>query len=58
MCSSKSYITDQTVTEGLTTWKLVKFCRDLSLQDVIIERDAMKVIQALRKEERCWSRYG
>jgi len=42
----------------LTASKIVEFSRDLGLQNVMIEGDALKIVNVLRKERYCWSRYG
>lgn len=47
--SSKSYIFNPTVIEAFVAWKVVEFSRDLELQHVIMEGDALKIVQDLRK---------
>jgi hypothetical protein len=44
MCMSFPYITDPTMTEAYVAWKIVFFGRDLSLQNFILEGDAMEII--------------
>jgi hypothetical protein len=56
--SSKSYIFNSTVVEAFVAWEVVEFSRDLELQHVIVEGDALEIVQDLLKEWRCWSRYG
>jgi hypothetical protein len=35
MCITMPFIFDPIVAEAVTTWKLVEFCRDLEIQQVI-----------------------
>jgi len=57
MCATLPFITDPIVIEARAIWKTVIFYGDLRLQWVNIEGDALEILQALRKEESCWSLY-
>ncbi len=48
--SSKSYIFNSTVVEAFVAWEVVEFSRDLELQHVIVEGDALEIVQDLLKE--------
>jgi hypothetical protein len=50
MCTTMPFIFDPTVAEAVATWKLVEFCRDLEIQQVIKEGDT------LWQEGGCWRR--
>jgi transcription initiation factor TFIIIB Brf1 subunit/transcription initiation factor TFIIB len=57
MCSSMKFIIDPTMVEDYVAWKVVVFCRDLGLKNVILKGDALDIVNVLRKEEHSWSRY-
>lgn len=57
MCITKTYVIDPTMEKALVAWKAVEFWRDLEFQRVLVEEDALKIVHALQKKERCWSRY-
>jgi hypothetical protein len=38
--------------------KDVEFSRDLEMQNIILEGDALEIAHALQKEGQFWSRYG
>ena len=52
---SEPYIFNPTVVEAFATWQMVELSRNLTLQHVIIERDALEVVCALWNKGRCWS---
>jgi hypothetical protein len=52
MCTTKSFIIDPTV--FVAAWKAVKFGR----KRVIVEGYTLKIVNMLRKEDCCKSRYG
>lgn len=51
ICSSKPYITNPTIVEAHAAWKVEKFGTDLGLQNIIIEGDALKIVQNLQKDD-------
>jgi hypothetical protein len=55
---SKDYITDLVIAEATATWRAALFCRELRHQWVEFEGDALQMVQALRKEDCNWSKYG
>jgi hypothetical protein len=50
MCITVPFSIDPIVAEAVAAWKAVKFCRDVGLQQVFIEGDALKIIHALGQE--------
>ena len=58
MCSSMKFIINPTMVEDYVAWKVVVFCRDLGLKNVILEGDTLNIVHVLHKEEHSWSRYG
>jgi hypothetical protein len=56
-CSSKLYIINPTVTEAFATYIVVEFDRDLRIQNIILEDDALKIGDALQKEGQSGNRY-
>jgi hypothetical protein len=39
---------DPTITEAVAVWKTIEFYRDLEIQRVIVEENALKIVHALR----------
>jgi hypothetical protein len=58
LCSSKPYITNPIVADAIFAWKAVEFGKDLGIQNIILEGNALDIVHALLKEEQFWSRYG
>jgi hypothetical protein len=49
-------IIDPTAAKAVAAWKAAKFCRDLGLQQVIIEGvNALKIGHSLQQETSCWN---
>lgn len=48
-CTIVTFITDPTIVEVVAIWKTAEFCRDLQSTWVIMEGDALKIVQALRQ---------
>lgn len=58
-CSFMHPVSDSAIADQVIgAWKAVLFCQDLGLQCVIIEGDGLEIVQALRRDDSCWSRYG
>lgn len=58
MATVVPFIIDPTTAEAVAAWKAVAFCSDLGFQLVIFEGDALEIVNALRQDSPCWSRYG
>lgn len=58
MSTSRRYITNPTMVEAYTAWNVVLFGIDLGLHYIILEGDALEVVQAFKKEDQLWQRYG
>jgi hypothetical protein len=58
MCSLKKLLVDPNVAEANATWKAVKFNRDLDMMNIMLEGDAMKIVNVIRMEGQSCSRYG
>jgi hypothetical protein len=56
--SYKPFIIHTTLVKAYTTGKIVEFSRDLGIQNIIIEGDALGILYATHNESCCWSRYG
>jgi hypothetical protein len=52
------FITDPSIAEAVATWKATVFCCDQGFQSVILEGDALEIVQAFRQEGPSWSKYG
>jgi hypothetical protein len=57
-CMSKPHIMDPTTAKAFAAWVLMELCCRLELGKVIFEGDSLEVVQILKKEEPCLSRYG
>jgi hypothetical protein len=44
--------------EALGTLHATEFCRDLGLQQIVLEGDALQRVDAIKSSGRCCSRYG
>lgn len=58
MCSPHAYIIDLTMEEAFEAWKAVLFGIDLGLGNVILESDALEIVNSLMKDGQSWSRNG
>ncbi|GLT54215.1 hypothetical protein SLA2020_274320 [Shorea laevis] len=60
MCSFKPYVLNPTVAEAYTALKAAEFGKDFRFQNIILKGVALKIVQALQKEEQVqvWNRYG
>jgi hypothetical protein len=47
-----------TVAKALAAWTTAVFNKDLTLQQVLFEGDALQIVQALKSGGRSWSRLG
>jgi hypothetical protein len=54
----RRFLTEPTSAEALAAWKLAEICVRLGFNDVILEGDALEVVQALNREDQSWGRYG
>ena len=51
MYTIKLFVIGPIVCETWAAWKAIEFCRDLGLQRVMIEEDALEIVHVMRKEE-------
>jgi hypothetical protein len=58
MSTSKRYLTHPTTIDAYAAWKVVAFGRDLGIHNILLEGDALEVVQDFQKEEPLWQRYG
>ena len=49
---------DPTTAEAMATIKAIKLCKELDVENVIIEGDAQAIIQALQGRDQNGNRYG
>jgi ribonuclease HI len=56
-CSTRPYVSDLVVAEALALWIAVVLLGQLSFRDVILERDSLEVVKAIRMVGRNWTRY-
>jgi hypothetical protein len=54
----KKLLVDPNVAEANATWKAVKFNRDLDMMNIMLEGDAMKIVNVIRMEGKSCSRYS
>lgn len=55
LCTTRPFITEPAMTEAIGAWQTAMFGRRLGLSKVIVEGDSLEVVQALRKEDSCWT---
>jgi ribonuclease HI len=46
------------IAEAMGALKAIEFCRELGLQDIILEGDAEIVVRAINDKNSKWCRYG
>jgi hypothetical protein len=50
MCSTKQFIIYLTIAEAYGTWKAVGLCRNIGLWNILLEGDAIEILNALWME--------
>jgi ribonuclease HI len=58
LSAPRNYITAPDIAEAVAALKAVTFCRELGFSKVILEGDALQVVNALKASTRNWSPYG
>ena len=56
-CATREFITDPATSEALITWQAAELSHRLGLQKVVLEGDALEVVNVLRTEELWLGRY-
>lgn len=56
-CISRPYISDPAIAKPLAEWKAVELSSNLGLNNIILEGYSSEIVQALHKDESCWSSY-
>jgi hypothetical protein len=54
LVASRQLIIDPTTAEALAAWKMADLCVSMELDNIILEGDSLKVVQAMRKDECTW----
>jgi hypothetical protein len=54
----KDYIVDHGIAEAIAVLRATIFCKELGHQWVVLEGDALQVVQTLRKEDKNLSKYS
>jgi hypothetical protein len=57
-CDTRPHIRDPTSVEALAMWQMVEFCVKMGWWKIILEGDALEIIQHLRRMEDWWGSYG
>jgi hypothetical protein len=57
-CATKDFINNPTMAEAVGAWLAVALAKRLVLRNVIMEGDALEVVQAINREGNCWTVYG
>jgi hypothetical protein len=55
---TRPYVCDLVVAEAMAVWTAAALMGLLGLMESILEGDSLKVVQAIRGDERSWTRYG
>jgi hypothetical protein len=55
LCTKKEHISDPTMAEAVVAWRAVNLARRLDLQSIMLEGDALEIVQALQEDKGCWS---
>ena len=57
-CATKEFVSNPTMAEAVGAWLVVALAKRLDLRNVLLEGDALEVVEALNKEGSCWTVYG
>ena len=57
-CMTKAFVTDPKIAEAIATWTAVELVHQLGIPQVILEGDALVVVQVMQQEESSWERFG
>jgi hypothetical protein len=57
-CGTRPSINDPSIAEALVAWAAVEVIQQMDLRRIILEGDALEVVQALNREEGNWRNYG
>lgn len=54
----KNILVDLVVVEALSTLCAVKFSKDMSFHDIILEGDALQIVHVVKAGNKNWSKFG
>jgi ribonuclease HI len=57
-CATKEFVNNPTMAEAVGAWLAVDLAKRLDLRNVLLEGDALEVVEAITKEGNCWTVYG
>lgn len=57
-CTTVPFITNPALAEAVAAWKAIGFCYEQDFPRLILEGDALDIVQGLRQEGPSWCRYG
>jgi hypothetical protein len=57
-CVMEPFVVDPTIIEAYGAWLSIKLGKQIGHPCIVIEGDSLEIVQALRREGKCWSIYG
>jgi ribonuclease HI len=57
-CSTKGGVQDPTMAEAVAVWEAVELAHRLGLRSLVLEGDALEIVQMLKKDGECGTIYG
>lgn len=58
LCTIVPFITDSAIAGAVAAWKVIEFCCDQGFQRLILERDALEIVVALKQVGPSWTQFG
>lgn len=55
LSSSRSFSSQPIEAEFLTLWRAMKLCTELEMENILLEEDALVLVNAIKNEEDCWA---
>jgi ribonuclease HI len=57
-CTTKAFVTDPQIAKAIAAWTAAELIHQLGLPQVILEGDALAMVQVMQQEESSWEWFG
>jgi ribonuclease HI len=58
LCCMRPFISDPTTAEAVGAWQAVMFGKQFRVDNVIFKGDSLDVVNAMKRGNSCWAKYG
>ncbi|XP_041017938.1 uncharacterized protein LOC121260160 [Juglans microcarpa x Juglans regia] len=58
VCVQKKYVSQVALAESYTLWKAIEICNDLDIRNVILEGDALTIVNVVNRDDEDLSWFG